>query len=75
MKFANKDNAEKYIKNFIIPEIQVFLQEDTPSDGNRRSELYMIIKEITRDGHSHILHNSMLPYIERYFYARDGQHS
>lgn len=72
MKFANKDNAEKYIKNFIIPEIQVFLQEDTPSDGNRRSELYMIIKEITRDGHSHILHNSMLPYIERYFYARDG---
>ena len=39
MKFANKYNAEKYIKDYILPEVKEFLREDSIFDVDKRSEL------------------------------------
>ena len=72
MIFANTSHAEKYIRDFIVPEIKAFLNEDTEFEVEKRDELSMMVKEIARDGHGKILHEAMLPYIEQYFYARDG---
>ena len=72
MKFANKYNAEKYIKDYILPEVKEFLREDSIFDVDKRSELSSLVKEIVRDGHVKILHETMIPFIEQYFYAKDA---
>lgn len=72
MKFTNTSHAEKYIRDFILPEVKEFLKKDTLFEVEKREVLSIMVKEIARDGHGKILHEAMLPYIERYFYARDG---
>lgn len=72
MRFANPSHAKKYIHDYIVPEIEEFLREDSEFVVEKREELSMMVKEIARDGHGEMLHEAMLPYIERYFYARDG---
>ena len=72
MKFANTSHAGKYICDFIIPEIKDFLKEDSTFEVEKREELSRMVKEITCDGYGEILHKAMIPYLERYFYARDG---
>ena len=64
--------TEKDIKDYIVPEIEFFLREDSPCDTDKRSQLESLVKEVVRDGHGKLLHELMLPFIERYFYARDG---
>ena len=64
--------TEKDIKDNIVPDIELFFREETPFDVNKRSQLESDVKEIVRGGHGKLLHELMLPFIERYFFARDG---
>ena len=72
MNLFSINYTEKDIRDYIVPEIKLFFNEDRPFDSDRRSQLSSLVKEIVRDGHGELLHESMLSFIERYFYARDG---
>ena len=64
--------TEKDIKDNIVPDIELFFHEDTPFNSDKRSQLESNVEEIVRGGHGKLLHELLLPFIERYFYARDG---
>ena len=72
MNLFSINYTEKDIRDYIVPEIKLFFNEDRPFDSDSRSQLSSLVKEIVRDGHGELLHESMLSFIERYFYARDG---
>ena len=72
MDLFSISHTEKDIKDYIVPEIKLFFHEDTPFDSDKRSQLSSNVEEIVRGGHGKLLHELMLPFIERYFYARDG---